>query len=1029
MLDLLVTKINHPIILGLPWFKYHNPAVNWKDSTLSFTSCPNSCRPEKSSAIHLLPSSSIPVDSVPSVVLQTEIVSPQSLPPEYTEFSSVFASPSSTPGLPPPRPFDLEIHLRDPNVTPPFRPLYNLSKPEQSTLKEWVDDQLQRGLIRASKSPAGAPVFFVKKKDGGLRPCIDYRGLNSNTVKDRFPLPLISQILDKLSGARYFTTLDLQGAYNLLRIREGHEWKAAFRTPYGLYEPLVIPFGLCNAPSVFQRFINSIFSDLLDISVIIYLDDILVYSRTLAQHHEDVKKVLKRLQDNQLFAKLSKCSFNQSSVSFLGYVISDEGVTMCPSKVESIKEWPIPNSVTAVQSFLGFCNFYRRFIPHFSTVAQPLTELTKKSKVFTWSPSCQAAFEKLKEAASSEAVVLPHPDFDKPFILETDASDFGIGAVLLQEDVGGKPRPLSFYSRKFNSAETNYTVHDKELLAIIVSLKHFRHYLQGSTFPFTIISDHKNLLFFNKPQHLKPRHARWAEVLSQFDFNLEYKPGKLNQVADSLSRREPPLEKEDSSQNLKSNKPKGKQLTLLPEHRWVAVNVNETNADTTWPEHIAHYLEFNEWPEGIDSESLVDEVRNFEIKNSHLYRIDGTNKALYLPLNQRTNTLRRFHEGLGHLAPGSTLTLLTRRYWWPNMEKDLKNHCNCCAPCQLNKRNSSALREQVRPPLRPIPPVALPFERWGIDFIQNLPLTKNGNRHIITAIDYATRWVVAKAVQDMTTNTVVQFLYENIVMNYGCPFEIISDRGSSFLSEAVQSYEDLLNIRHLASSPYHPQTNGMVERMHAMVNQALTTLSDGKPQRWDEFIHQTIFSIRIREHAVTNHSPFYLLYGVEPRIPGDTDPPHDFMIPLDELERKEANLEFTIRELEDLGHHRAAAYIKSLAQAEKMKQRNEGNQDAPEHYFEIGDMVKMKHHTRTKFEFRWKGPYHIVELGPPGTYRLMDPRGRQLDSLINQRDLAPWLSPTRDNEDYFYDGTNRADTPPEPLNTRYTIPNSAQNPE
>jgi transposase InsO family protein len=306
----------------------------------------------------------------------------------------------------------------------------------------------------------------------------------------------------------------------------------------------------------------------------------------------------------------------------------------------------------------------------------------------------------------------------------------------------------------------------------------------------------------------------------------------------------------------------------------------------------------------------------------------------------------------------------------------------------LNRRHNKD--SAVVPSPKPIPQVALPFECWGIDFIQNFQTKKSKNRHIITVIDYATRWIVA--VPEMSAEVVVKFLYEEILMNYGAPFEILTDRGKAFLSEALSTFEQLRGIRHFASTPYHPQTNRMMERMHAMIGHAITTLSNATPERWDEYLAQTVFAIRVRTHAVTKKSPFNLLYGVEPRLPGDSNPPPEAMIPLDEFERQELNQEITIRELETLGQDRAASYLRSVSQADKISKRFNDKIGQLEHFFDVGDMVKLNHHSKNKFEFSWKGPYHIVGLGHPGTYFLMKPDGQCLDSTVNQRDLASILT-------------------------------------
>lgn len=403
-------------------------------------------------------------------------------------------------------------------------------------MRAYIDEQLAKGFITTSTAPASAGFFFVKKKDGGLRPCIDYRGLNEVTVKYRYPLPLVPAALEMLRTARYFTKLDLRNAYNLIRIRSGDEWKTAFSTTSGHYEYRVMPFGLSNSPSVFQAFVNEIFRDMLHQRVIVYIDDILIYSDSLEEHVQDVRAVLKRLIDNQLYAKLSKCEFHQTRISFLGYIISADGVLMDDSKVKAVVKWPQPSSVKELQRFLGFANFYRRFIRNFSVIASPLTSLLRGGgKYFKWTTDCAAAFAQLKEKFTS-APILHHPDPEREFIIEVDASNTGVGAVLSQRY--GNPAkmfPCAFYSRKLNSAERNYDVGDRELLAMKTAFEEWRHWLEGARQPFTVLTDHRNLEYIRSAKRLNARQARWSLFFSRFDFKITYRPGSQNGKADALS--------------------------------------------------------------------------------------------------------------------------------------------------------------------------------------------------------------------------------------------------------------------------------------------------------------------------------------------------------------------------------------------------------------------------------------------------------------------------------------------------------------
>lgn len=395
------------------------------------------------------------------------------------EFSDVF--PKELPKeLPPSRNVDFEIEL-EPGKPPPSRPTYRLTSEELAELKSTLDDLLSRGFIRPSTSPYGAPILFVKKKDGTRRMVIDYRLLNRITVKNKYPLPRIDELLDQLSGAKVFSKLDLMSGYHQIRIKATDVHKTAFRTRYGHYEFRVLPFGLTNAPATFMRLMNDIFRPLLDKCVLVFLDDILVYSRNAKEHVCHLREVLRLLREHKLYAKLSKCAFFQSSTDFLGHVISAEGIKVDPRKIKAIKNWTVPQCTKDVRSFHGLASYYRKFVPKFATIAAPLTDLLGSKSKFQWTPEAQRSFETLKEALTSAPVLQPFHDTTDPIRVTTDASDVAVGAELAQF-LNGKWHPIAFESSKLTPAEKNYPTHERELLAIINALKVWRHYLQGRKF-------------------------------------------------------------------------------------------------------------------------------------------------------------------------------------------------------------------------------------------------------------------------------------------------------------------------------------------------------------------------------------------------------------------------------------------------------------------------------------------------------------------------------------------------------------------
>ena len=473
----------------------------------------------------------------------------------------------------------------------PNLPIYNLSGRELEILREYLAAAQEKGWIRPSKSPVGAPILFVPKSDGIMRFCVDYRGLNKVTIKDRYPIPLVSEMLDRLSKAAIYTKLDLRDAYHRLRIREGDEWKTAFKTRYGHYEYNVMPFGLANAPATFQSYVHRALGGLIDRTCVVYLDDILIYSGDEAEHDRHVEEVLDRLVQWGLFCKASKCAFSTKSVEFLGFIVTPGGVVMDPVRVQTIQEWPEPTGYKDIQVFLGFCNFYRRFIYNYSAIVRPLVDLMtraqapptlrthpepgegQKKKVksrkgptkwylpWLWPEDAQEAFNTLRQKFT-EAPVLQHFDPTKPVIVLTDASDFAMAAILLQPSDTDVPtekhwKPVAFWSKKFTGPSLRWHTHDKELSAIVESFKTWRHYLEYAPSTIRVLSDHNNLRYFMTTKELSPKQARWAEELARFDFEIEYKPG-ANNPADGPSRRP------DYAQGLRVGEQKALQDAMLP---------------------------------------------------------------------------------------------------------------------------------------------------------------------------------------------------------------------------------------------------------------------------------------------------------------------------------------------------------------------------------------------------------------------------------------------------------------------------------
>ena len=400
---------------------------------------------------------------------------------------------------------------------------------ELAELKVQLQDLLDKGLIQPSSSPWGCPALFVKKKDKSLRMCVDYRPLNAVTIKNKYPLPRIDILFDQLAKAKVFSKIDLRSGYHQIKIRPEDIPKTAFSTRYGLYEYLVMSFGLTNAPAYFMYLMNSVFMPELDKFVVVFIDDILIYSENESDHEEHLRIVLSRLREHKLYAKFSKCEFWMSKVPFLGHILSRDGISVDPSKVQEVMDWKAPTSVHEVRSFLGLAGYYRRFIPDFSKIAKPMTRLLQKDEKYKWTPECETAFHTLRTLLTT-APVLAQPDIEKPFDVFCDASGIGLGCVLMQEG-----RVIAYASRQLRKHEVNYPTHDLELAAVVHALKIWRHYLLGNVCH--IYTDHKSLKYIFTQPELNMRQRRWLELIKDYNLEVHYHPGKANVVADALSRK------------------------------------------------------------------------------------------------------------------------------------------------------------------------------------------------------------------------------------------------------------------------------------------------------------------------------------------------------------------------------------------------------------------------------------------------------------------------------------------------------------
>ena len=957
----VITLQNNDIILGMPWLTFHNPQIDWRSRTVRLrggatgitlsemvaSDSSDEDAEDSSAAAQLelwsaqqvkrasrkkdveLGLAIVRAVSSAETVTQKDGSAVKSLTDHpqakklLAEFADVF--PDDLPsGLPPKREVDHKIEL-EPGCVPPTKAPYRMSPLELDELKKQLSELSSKGFIQPSKSPFGAPVLFVRKKDGTRRLCIDYRALNKFTIKNKYPLPRVDELLDRLNGSKYFSKIDLRSGYHQVRIAEGDAPKTAFRTRYGHFEFMVLPFGLTNAPATFMQLMQDIFRPHLDDFVVVFLDDILIYSRNEKEHAEHVKKVLLKLREHKLFAKASKSDFFKRSIDFLGYVITEDGITMDSNKVRAIVDWPSPlKNITDVRSFLGLAGYYRRFVQGFSKLASPLTELLKKEKMFEWTDREQKAFEVLKETITS-APILISPDPTKKYVVTTDASGFATGAIL-QQDHGKGLQPISFMSHKMNAAERNYPVHEQELLAVVHALREWRHYLHGGEFE--VITDHMSLKHFLTQPRLSARQARWAEFMQEFNMNITHRPGKLNNAADALSRR-----------------PDHAELNTC-----VTVNKDEFlerlkagySLDVECEGHLKANPRWKKTDDGL-----------IYINSNRIYVPDGN--------DLRTALMNEHHDIplSGHVGSAKVYNKLCRNWYWPKMKYDVEEYVRSCPQCQQNKPSNQK-------PIGLLQPLPIPERRWQqvtMDLITQLPKSRNGNDAIVVFIDKLTKMVHYAATKTTVDAVELAKLFIcNVVRLHGVPESIVSDRDTRFTSNFWKSLWSQFGTKLHMSTAFHPQTDGQTERANRTLEESLRSYVSINHDDWDDHLPLLEFAVNNSKATSTGQSSFYLNYGEHPRLPIDN------LIPDSNVEEVQSML----NRLKDNVQLAKQELIKS-----QINQAKYANNKRRDFVFKVGEKVLLSTNRKLNGEEKYinfitKGPANKLNPKYIGPFEIID---------------------------------------------------------
>lgn len=731
----------------------------------------------------------------------------------------------------------LTTHVIDTGDAAPIRQRYYRMSPEkQRVLVEQLDDMLKEDVVEPCESPWSSPVLLTPKKNGELRFCLDSRKLNSVTKKDAYSLPYISEILDNLRDARYLSSIDLSKSFWQILIREEDRQKTAFYVPSrGTFHFKSMPFGLTNAPATQQRLVDALFyGPEFEHKVFVFVDDVIVVSNSFEQHMSLLNRVLEKLKMANLTINSKKSQFFRSKLKYLGYIVDSNGLQADPEKVESIVNYPTPTNRKEVRRFLGTASWYRRFIPNFSTLASPLNKLTSQKKgspPFAWTPETDNAFEKLKSCLVT-APILSCPDYCKPFDVHTDASDYGIGAVLTQT-LEGKERVIAYMSKSLSQQERNYSATEREALAVLSAIEHWRCYLENGL-TFTVFTDHSSLKWFLNINNPTGRLARWGVRLSAYNFEIKHRKGSENVVPDSLSRAVPVVA-----------------IDSMP-------TTPTLNTSDPW------YLNIFEGCQTSPTSFL-----NYRIENCRLFRFMKSLNPLtrefewkeVVPLEQRQGIISQNHSEptSGHFGIFKTHKRISLKYFWPNMHHDIANFVSCCETCLSHKHPTHSMLGTMGRPKE----CSRPFQMLSMDLVGPLPVTRKQHTFLLVITCCFSKYCMLFPIRRATAEIISRILEEHVFLVHGIPSTLLMDNGRQFTSNIMRNLLTTYKIPNIFYTPlYTPQVN-TVERYNKTIMTAVSTFIDKDHRTWDINIPKIQLALNSAVNEVTGFTPSFLVFGRE----------------------------------------------------------------------------------------------------------------------------------------------------------------------
>ncbi|KAJ3704876.1 hypothetical protein LUZ61_008581 [Rhynchospora tenuis] len=955
----------YDLILGMDWLSLHGPMmIDWEGGKLQLHKEGKAVEllvQQEVAEVHLCQEALDPVKEcqkghIMMVAHICEIQDENTMPVKAVcpqlqlvldRFTHVFQEPTK---LPPSRSIDHQIILKPETKPISIRP-YRYSYFQRMEIEKIIEDLIKNSFIRPSTSPFSSPVLLVKKKDGSWRLCIDYRQLNDATVKNKYPIPIIDDLLDELKGASYFSKIDLRSGYHQIRMADQDSFKTAFRTHNGHFEFMVMPFGLTNAPATFQTLMNNLFKPYLRQFILVFFNDILIYSKTLSDHISHVCTTLQVLADNNLFAKLSKCEFGVSQIEYLGHIISEKGVATDPHKIEAMSQWPVPKTVKQLRGFLGLTGYYRKFIQHYGTIAKPLTELTKKN-AFKWSPLAQSAFEQLKKAMT-EAPVLVLPDYSQQFVIETDASALGMGAVLMQSN-----RPIAFLSKSLGVKNQGLSTYEKELLALLTAVKKWRHYLLGQ--PFVIRTDQISLKHLLEQKITSTLQHKSLCVLLGLDYTIEYKKGKENKAADALSRVQ--------GQNW--------QIDALPIELAAVSEIVPS-----WIQELTQSYQGDPWIEECRQKAVMATADSNPTHTTHLGVLRYKGRLCVGNYGEwRTKVLQSLHDSSvgGHSGINATYHKVKKFFYWPNLKQAIHDYVTACHTCQLNKGEHIPYPGLLQP--LPIPPAA--WHSVGLDFITGLPKSC-GKDVILVVIDRFTKYGhFLPLTHPYSASTVAQLFLDNIYKLHGLPQNLVSDRDPIFTSQFWREIMDKIGIQLNLSTAYHPQSDGQTERLNQCVEQYLRCMIFDQQKKWVKWLPLAEYWYNTCFHQSLGMTPFQALYGYSPAL-----------LPLGDVIRSSDQAVNTLLS----ERQRVLGQIKNNLIKAQSRMKKYADLHRSERHFQVGDWVYMRVQPyrqqsvqgsgNMKLNSRYFGPFEILEKVGQVAYKLNLPASAQIHPVIHVSQL------------------------------------------